>query len=226
MEREFSASPTGDLSLSRAESQSAVAWGAIFAGAVASLALSFVLVVLAAGFGMKLAAPWPGARFALTDFNPMLGSWMIVVQVLSSALGGYLAGRLRTKWLNVHEHEVHFRDTAHGLLVWAVSTVVGVVLVAGVMGSSARPGGIFIPPAAFQNGPVRVTSSVTAAAPPADPAAIALQAAREANLDGQFSLFMAIGLLMGAFMASVAAALGGLRRDEMHSTFWKDHARA
>jgi len=225
MEHELSAPPSGELSLSRAESQSAVAWGAIFAGAIASLALSFVLVGLAAGFGMKLATPWPGARYAFTEFTPILGSWMIVVQVLSSALGGYLAGRLRTKWLNVHDHEVHFRDTAHGLLVWAVSTVAGVVLVATVMAPSAPTAGIVIPPAALQGAPVHMTSSVSSTAPIADPAAVTLQAAREATLLGQFSLFMAIGLLMGAFIASVAAALGGLRRDEMHSTFWKDHAR-
>ncbi len=226
MERDLSASPAGDLNLSRAESQSAVAWGAVFAGAIASLALSFVLVGLAAGFGMQLATPWPGARHAFTEFTPILGSWMIVVQVLSSALGGYLAGRLRTKWLNVHDHEVHFRDTAHGLLVWAVSTVAGVVLVATVMAPSAPTVGVVMPAAAFQGGSARLTSGVTGAAPAVDPAAVTLQAEREANLRGQFSLFMAIGLLMGAFMASVAAALGGLRRDEMYSTFWKEYVRA
>lgn len=225
MEPALSASTANDLNASRAESQSAVAWDAIIAGAAASLALSFVLLGLAAGFGMKLATPWPGARSALADFTPVLGSWMIVVQVLSSALGGYLAGRLRTKWLNVHDHEVHFRDTAHGLLVWAVTTVVGVVLVATLMAPSA-PAGIVMPPAAFQGGPVHLTSSVTTAAPTVDPAAVRLQAAREANLDGQLSLFMAIGLLLGAFIASVAAAVGGLRRDEMHSTFWKDPVRS
>ena len=100
-----------DVTLIPEEARSAVSWGAIFAGATAALALSFVLLGLAAGFGLKLAAPWPGARPSLAEVHPMLGAWMIVVQVLASALGGYLAGRLRTKWLHVHGHEVHFRDT-------------------------------------------------------------------------------------------------------------------
>jgi hypothetical protein len=187
----------GDVTRMPEEAQSAVSWGAIFAGATAALALSFVLLALAAGFGLKLASPWPGARSSLTDFTPMLGAWMIVVQVLASALGGYLAGRLRTKWLNVHGHEVHFRDTAHGLLTWALSTVAGVVLAATVLA----------PPA--------VNVAALAMAP----------TERDANLAAQFSLFLAVGLLLGAFIASVAAALGGLRRDEMHAKFWSDSAR-
>jgi hypothetical protein len=196
MERDSSTSTFSDMTQTH-EAQSAVSWGAIFAGAVAALALSFVLLGLAAGFGLKLASPWPGARASLADFTPILGAWMIVVQVLSSAFGGYLAGRLRTKWLNVHSHEVHFRDTAHGLLVWALSTVAGVVLVATVL------------------------------APPAEHAvALAVMATeRDANVAGQFSLFLAVGLLLGAFIASVAAALGGLRRDEMHTKFWSDPTR-
>jgi hypothetical protein len=181
------------------EPQSAVSWPAVFAGAVASLAIAFVLVGLAAGFGMKIASPWPSSHPALTGFDPILGSWMIVVQVLSSALGGYLAGRLRTKWLNVHAHEVHFRDTAHGLLAWALSTVAGVVLVAMVLAA---------PP---EMAPVAAGM---------DPAALRLAAERQAGIAAQFSLFMSIGLLLGAFVACVAAAIGGLRRDEMHATFW------
>ena len=85
---------------------------------------------LAAGLGLTLAGPWPGSAPALVGFTPGLGAAMIVVQVLSLALGGYLTGRLRIKWLYVHGHEVFFRDTAHGLLAWAVATVAGVALAA------------------------------------------------------------------------------------------------
>jgi hypothetical protein len=182
------------------EPHSAVSWAAVFAGAVTALALSFVLLALAAGFGMKLTSPWPGAHGSLSDFTPILGAWTIVAQVLSSALGGYLAGRLRTKWLNVHTHEVHFRDTAHGLLVWALSTVAGVALMATVLPA----------PADLAN-----------AAQALDPA----QLQRQANIAAQVSLFMAVGMLLSAFTACVAAAIGGLRRDEMHATFWDQQRR-
>jgi hypothetical protein len=59
--------------------------------------------------------------------------WLIVTQILASAMGGYLAGRLRTKWISVHTDEVYFRDTVHGFLVWAV----GVVMTAGFLTSAA-----------------------------------------------------------------------------------------
>ena len=59
--------------------------------------------------------------------------WLILTQIMASAMGGYLAGRLRTKWVHVHTDEVYFRDTAHGLLVWAV----GLVVTAGFLASAA-----------------------------------------------------------------------------------------
>jgi hypothetical protein len=213
MERDLSMVGSDGLAQATEESQSAVSWAAIFAGAVAALALSLVGVALAAGFGLKLATPWPGSSFTPGEFTPILGAWMVVVQVLSSALGGYLAGRLRTKWSNVHGHEVHFRDTAHGLLVWALSTVAGVVLAATILA-----------PAAAHMADAAI--AIAAATPPApvDPATAQVEAARAASIAAQVSLFMGIGLLLGAFVASVAAAIGGMRRDEMHTTFWDEHA--
>ena len=48
----------------------------------------------------------------------------MIVAVMSSAVGGYLAARLRTKWVGVHSHEVFFRDTAHGFIAWAFATLI------------------------------------------------------------------------------------------------------
>ncbi|HEX5263559.1 MAG TPA: hypothetical protein VFW13_08530 [Phenylobacterium sp.] len=186
------------------EPQSAVSWAAVLAGSVAALALSVVLVALLAGFGLEIVSPWPSGHPVLLGFSPLLGSSMIAVQVLSSALGGYLAGRLRTKWLNVHSHEVHFRDTAHGLLAWAVSTLAGVGLGATLLTS-----------------PAEIVNLETSVEP-----VVRIAAERQAAIAAQFSLFMGIGLLLGAFVACVAAAIGGLRRDEMHATFWRDHPAA
>src|SRR6185437_2729295 len=131
----------------------------------------------------------------------------VAIQVIASALGGYLAGRLRTKWVNVHTHEVHFRDTAHGLLTWALATLAGVILAATVMAPAVD----------------RVAEpAMAAAATVVDAARLAADEKRAADQAAQFSLFMGVGLLLGAFTASVAAAIGGLRRDEMHAVFWRD----
>jgi len=69
----------------------------------------------------------------------MTAIWFIVVQWISSAFGGYLTGRTRTKWVGVHSHEVTFRDTAHGLATWAVATLATSAIVA--LGTAAVIGG-------------------------------------------------------------------------------------
>lgn len=120
---------------------SAVSWPAIFAGAFVAAAASVVLVALGSGFGLAAVSPWPDSGASATTFTVMTAIWLIVVQWLASGLGGYLAGRLRTKWTNTHTHEVFFRDTAHGFVTWAVATIV----VAGLLTSavtSAVGGGV------------------------------------------------------------------------------------
>lgn len=169
------------------ETQSAVSWDAVLAGAAANFALLFVLLSLGAGFGLKMTPRWPSGVSA-QDFTPVLGAVFVACQIVASMLGGYLAGRLRTKWLHVHAHEVHFRDTAHGLLAWAAS-VVGLLL----LGALATP----------------------ASTAPAAEMTVA-EMARAAQIGAQLSLFLGIGALASAFSASVAAALGGMRRDDMH----------
>jgi hypothetical protein len=109
-------------------SQSAISWGAIFAGGVAAFAVAFILIALGTGFGLSSVSPYQGAGISVTTFAISTAVWLIIVQWLSSALGGYIAGRLRTRWVNVHPDETMFRDTAHGFLAWAVAVALGVGL--------------------------------------------------------------------------------------------------
>jgi hypothetical protein len=111
-------------------SQSAVSWAAIIAGAVVALAVALLLVTLGTGLGLASLSPWPGAGATATTFGISTGIGLIVVHWVASAGGGFVTGRLRTKWAGVHTHEVFFRDTAHGLLSWALATLIGVSLVA------------------------------------------------------------------------------------------------
>lgn len=122
--------------------QSAVSWAAIFAGVVVALATVFVLLALGAGLGLTTISPWGNSGVSATTFSIMTAIGLIVVQWISSGLGGFVAGRLRTKWANVHTHEIFFRDTAHGLVTWALSTLVGIVLLtsaaSSVVGGATR----------------------------------------------------------------------------------------
>lgn len=104
-------------------SHTAVSWPAVAAGAFAAAALGLILLALGAGAGLSSLSPWQTS--GLTPSAVGLGAvlWITGVEIVASALGGYMAGRLRTKWVNVHSDEVYFRDTAHGFLSWAVALV-------------------------------------------------------------------------------------------------------
>jgi hypothetical protein len=263
-------------------SASAVSWPAIFAGAFAALALSVVLTSLGAGLGLTSISAWPNSGASVTTFTIGAGIGLIVVQWLSSALGGFLTGRLRTKWTGVHTHEVFFRDTAHGFLSWALTTLVGTVLLAGaassIVGGGVRAASTVAGGAAqattsgisgysvdslFRTDRIDTSASNQDAAaqatrilangvrngdvPPADRSYLAQLVAAKTGIsqtDAQkrvdetvastkdaeakarqaadaarkatatFAIFTALSLMIGAFVASAAAAYGGNIRDD------------
>jgi hypothetical protein len=274
--------PTGTAGLGNEASSSAVSWAAIFAGAFAALALTVVLTSLGTGLGLTTISAWPNSGASATTFTISAGIGLIVVQWLSSALGGFITGRLRTKWTGLHTHEVFFRDTAHGFLSWALTTIVGTALLAaattsvvggGVRAASTMAGGAaqaatssisgYSVDALFRSDRVDASTSnqeVTAQAtrilangvrtgdvPPGDRTYLAQLVAAKAGIpqaDAQkrvddtiastkeaetkarqtadaarkatatFAIFTALSLMIGAFIASAAAAVGGNIRDE------------
>jgi hypothetical protein len=105
-------------------SASAVSWAAVAAGAVAAAALTLALVAFGVGMGFSAVSPWSNSGPSVTTFKVGTGIYLCVVAMLASTVGGYLAGRLRTKWTGLHTNEVVFRDTAHGFLAWAFATVI------------------------------------------------------------------------------------------------------
>ncbi len=116
-----------------------ISWGAVLAGATAAAAVALILLMLGLGLGLSSVSPW---SFHASAIRNSAIAWLIAMQLIASGLGGYLAGRLRIKWARVHNDEVHFRDTAHGLLAWAVATLVMVGLLAGgtraILGEAAN----------------------------------------------------------------------------------------
>jgi hypothetical protein len=66
--------------------------------------------------------------------------WVIFIHLAASALGGYMAGRLRTKWAALHTDEVAFRDSAHGFLSWAVATLLTAALLTSTVSSIVSGG--------------------------------------------------------------------------------------
>lgn len=123
-------------------SASAVSWGAIFAGAAAAASLALMLLMLGAGLGLTSISPWENHGLAAGTVGIVAIAWLTFTQIVASGMGGYLAGRLRTKWVDTHTNEIYFRDTAHGFLTWAVALLVSAVLltttISSVIGGSAK----------------------------------------------------------------------------------------
>ena len=110
--------------------QPGVSWAAIAAGAVAAAALSLLLVAFGAGLGLSAVSPWSDSGVSASTFSIGTGIYLCIVAVMSSAIGGYLAGRMRTKISGLHTNEVFFRDTAHGFLAWAFATLISATALA------------------------------------------------------------------------------------------------
>ncbi len=123
---------------------SAVSWGAIFAGATAIVTLSLMLMILGTGLGLSSVSPWSQAGVSAATFGISTILWLTFTQITASGMGGFLSGRLRTKWLATHSDEVYFRDTAHGFLSWAVASLFTAALltsvISAIVGSSVQAG--------------------------------------------------------------------------------------
>lgn len=102
---------------------SGVSWAAVTAGAFVAAALSLVLLALGAGAGLSTLSPWSNSPVSPSAVGVGALLFLSIVEIVASGIGGYMAGRLRTKWVNVHTDEVYFRDTAHGFLSWCVAFV-------------------------------------------------------------------------------------------------------
>jgi hypothetical protein len=250
--------------------KSAASWPSIIAGAFVAAASTVILVALGSGIGFASLSPWPDRAASITSFAMTTAIWLIVTQWISAALGGYLAGRLRTRWLGTHPHEVFFRDTAHGLITWAVATLLVVAVGAGSLKSaiSAPPntgssipayeidklfrsstlgGAALLGDARMEAAHIAANGFVDGSISVADRAYLveqvtartaASQADAQARVDNfvaavtqtqtklkaeadsakkaaaEASIYLALSMLIGAFIASVAAALGGRIRDE------------
>lgn len=119
---------------------SAVSWSAIVAGAAAAAALSLILLLLGTGLGLSAVSPWADNGIGAKTFSVSTILWVTFTQLVASALGGYLAGRLRARWVDAPADEVYFRDTAHGFLAWAVASLATAALLTSVIGSIVGTG--------------------------------------------------------------------------------------
>ncbi len=108
-------------------SSSYIAWGPAFGGGLVAAAIFFVLITFATAIGLAVSSLSPTWRDTSVGLVVLSGAWVVLTAVGSFALGGYIAGRVRSSW-QASPDEVHFRDGVHGLLVWSIAVIIGVGL--------------------------------------------------------------------------------------------------
>lgn len=204
------------------DAEAAVSWRSIIAGAVASAALTLVLVAFGVGVGFSVISPYSGQGLSATGFTIGAGIYLIVIAMLSSTIGGYLAGRLRPQWPSVHAHERYFRDSAHGFVTWALATVVTATVLGGAMTAIIGNAGAGLASASSQVAtttvdrlmrPAPATNGV--AAVPAAPTA--QQAQRQANeaATAPTATGQTMPTLQGGSIPAPSAPAGDVNRSEL-----------
>lgn len=169
---------------------SAVSWPAVFAGAVAAAALSLVLLVLGSGLGLAVVSPWTAVEPTAEAMSGATIAWIFLTAIAASGVGGYMAGRLRTRWPGAQLDEVYFRDTAHGFLAWGLATLLTAAALTGVIASI-----------------LGISENDSAGS------SIAQITDEERRNAARASLWIFASLLLGAFTASWLATFGGRQRD-------------
>ena len=132
--------PLASDSLAHERPASAVSWAAIIAGAAGAAALSLILLILGVGLGLSSVSPFANSGASATTFGVSTIVWITFTQLAAAGMGGYLAGRLRTRWAATHVDEVYFRDTAHGFLAWSVATLATAAMLTSAVGAIVGTG--------------------------------------------------------------------------------------
>ncbi len=172
------------------QGQSYLEWGAVWGGSVIAIATSTVLGQFGGTAGLALGDP------ILANGEPswqviVASLWLFLTALASSAGGGYIAGRMRSRWGDAAKSEVEFRDGVHGLSVWAVSTMA----VAAVAALSAALAGIGVNTATVEEIPANVAEYTQ-------------------TLTVVYGFAAGAAAALGAGAAWWFASLGGSHRDE------------
>ena len=196
-----------------------VSWPAIVAGAVVACALTLVLLAFGTGLGLTVVSPWAGFGVSATTFKIGTGLYLVVIAMIASSLGGYIAGRLRSGWRGVHGDEVYFRDTAHGFIAWALASVLGAAVLASpasslIGGTAAGLTQGAVTSAAQSTGPMDGYVDALLRADPASPGASTNQADSRGEVVRLFTRSFRSGGDLKApdreYVAKVVAARTGL----------------
>lgn len=202
---------------------SRIDWSAILGGAVLATASGLILVTFGGAIGLSATSPYAERGVSPQVFALIAGLWILWVQVLSFAIGGYVTARLRARHADESEHEADVRDGMHGLIMWGVGVLAAAVIAFGGLAGSTTAMRTADSPrdviaSAGAAAAERIDEAAAAEARENPDAAVSTQAEREAEIARKLSViaaFMAAAsLLAGAVAAFWAAGEGGNHRDK------------
>jgi hypothetical protein len=98
-------------------------WTPVVAGTLGAAALAFVLHSFAIALGLSVASTAPTWRDSSAALVLLSGLYLLMVAVISYGFGAYLAARLRPRFADLPLEEAEFGDGMHGLVVWALATL-------------------------------------------------------------------------------------------------------
>src|SRR5690349_229174 len=105
-----------------------VHWGPIVAGALAAAALAFVMHSFAVAIGLAVSSTAPTWRDASLALVALSGLYLVLAALISYGVGGYVAGRMRSRLAAGTPDEIEFRDGVHGGAAWALATLLTAVI--------------------------------------------------------------------------------------------------
>jgi hypothetical protein len=115
-----------------------IQWGPVVAGAFAAAALALVLDAFAAAVGLAVSSTAPTWRDSSAALWFLSGVYLVLVAVAAYGFGGYIAGRMRDPIVEVGQVETEVRDGTHGLLVWALATLLTAAMIGFVIPAASR----------------------------------------------------------------------------------------
>ena len=133
--------PAVPATVAAAETQAGIRyiqWGPVIGGALLAAALALVLHAFGVGLGLSMSSTAPTWRDASFPLIFLSGLYLLLVAFVTYGLGAYVAGRLRARLSAATADEVEFRDGVHGLLVWALATLLTGLLALGAAQAVAR----------------------------------------------------------------------------------------
>jgi hypothetical protein len=131
--------PTGSVSaIVETAPSSYIDWAAVIAGALVGIAIVATLTAFGSAVGLSLTSPYLGRGAVAYGTAVAIAIWTMWVVISGHIAAGYIAGRMRHVTIETSPEEAEIRNGAHGLVAWAITTIIVTVIASFAIFGGAR----------------------------------------------------------------------------------------